>query len=143
MLTHKESDKQKMKALLNTIEKEMYNKIYPNNTINGFIVLLIHWSIVGWAALYIFFGEVNIYFFISTIIWLIIFSLHIYFRGCILTKIEKHLWKAKDWSGPWSLPMKILENNNIHPANIKHMYVYWACSLIIFICLKIWYSVSK
>ena len=142
MMLPNESEKQKMKSLLKIIEKMMYKNIYPNNIVNGFIVLLFHWLIVGWAIIYIFLGEVNNYFFIATTIWLTIFILHIYFHGCILTKIEKHLWNAKDWCGPWSLPFKLFNMINIHVSSeyAKYIYICWACLLIIFISLKIVYS---
>lgn len=75
--------------------------ISKNDGINGFIVVLIHWILTGIPLMYIFFGEINNYYYFSCFIWLIIFLMHLYFKGCILTRIERKLWHEKKWWGPW------------------------------------------
>ena len=142
MIISQESNKKKMKTLMKMIEKQMYNNIYKNNIINGFIVLLFHWSIVTWAIVYVFLGEVNIYFYIATIIWIMIVVLHIYFRGCILTKIEKHLWKASDWCGPWFLPFKLIDHYIVILSREKMEYIYisWAALIFMTIGVKLYHS---
>lgn len=137
----KESRKKNMKDLINYIEKYMYDNIYPNNIVNGFLVLIFHWFIVGCTMVYIIFEKVDFCFYLCFLIWIIIFILHFYFHGCILTKIEKHLWKAKDWCGPWSLPFKLLEHNNftITPELMNIIFITWGILVICFTMYKILY----
>ena len=48
----KETRKQNMNSIIINTEKFMYKNIYPNNDVNGFIVLFVHWGFVGFTALY-------------------------------------------------------------------------------------------
>lgn len=127
----KEIRKENTKQLINFISNYLYSHVYPNNTVNGFIVLFFHWAIVGSALVYILLGEVNTTFFICISIWILIFVMHMYFHGCILTKIEKQLWQAKDWCGPWSLPFKLLEDcvGNFSQTTRQNIYYGWAIAL--------------
>ena len=77
------------------------------------------------------------------LIWIIIFGLHFYFNGCILTKIERHLWKANDWYGPWMLPFKMLEQVNINLTSelMRGIFIMWGIFLTIFTILKIIYYI--
>lgn len=139
----KETRKQNMNSIIINTEKFMYKNIYPNNDVNGFIVLFVHWGFVGFTALYLVMQKVDVIFYICIIVWLIIFALHFYFHGCIFTKIEKHLWKAEKWTGPWLLPLKILEHYNIEttPVLMNNMFICWGIMLTIFVILKIIYYV--
>lgn len=137
----KETRKKNTMDVINKAEKFMYENIYPNNDVNGFIVLVTHWIVVGFTAVYLVTQKVDVIFHICIIVWLIIFALHFYFHGCIFTKIEKHLWKAKNWTGPWLLPLKILEYYNVEitPMLMNNMFVCWGIMLSVFIILKIIY----
>lgn len=50
----------------------------------------------------------SLYFKLSSLIFLGIFVFHIYFDGCLLTKLEKRCWKSETWKGPISLVMEPL-----------------------------------
>lgn len=136
----KEIRKENTKKIIDYISNYLYSHLYPNNILNGFVVLFFHWIIVGYALIYIIFGDVNILFFICIVIWILIFVMHIYFHGCILTKIEKQLWQANDWCGPWSLPFKILEDNfgNFSKTTKQYIYYGWAMVLSNFVLLKMY-----
>ena len=129
-----ETRKSNMSNIVNSVEKYMYDNIYPNNVLNGFFVLIFHWTIVGMSAIHIILGNIDTLFYISVLIWIIIFGLHFYFNGCILTKIERHLWKANDWYGPWMLPFKMLEriNINLTPTIMNGIFICWGIFLTIF-----------
>lgn len=135
--------KEVMSNTINSIESFMYENIYPSNIVNGFIILLLHWIIVGWTFAYIVFGKIDPLFFVCVGIWVTIFVLHVYFHGCILTKVEKHLWEADDWCGPWSLPFKLLEYNNIPVTSglAENIFICWAIAITIFVSLKIIYYI--
>jgi hypothetical protein len=132
-----------MSNIINGIESFMYANIYPSNIVNGFIILLFHWIIVGWTFAYIVVGKIDALFFMCVSTWILIFALHVYFHGCILTKVEKHLWQADDWCGPWSLPFKLLEYNNVSVTSglAQNIFICWAIAITIFVALKIIYYI--
>jgi len=137
----KETRKNNINNIIAYVEKFMYNNIYKSNIVNGFFVLFVHWIIVGITGLYILFGNVDTLFYICVVIWIIIFGLHFYFNGCILTKIERHLWKTNKWNGPWMLPFKILESIHIKitPNIMNYIFISWGFFLTIFTILKMIY----
>ena len=88
-------------------------KITQNNALSGFYLLLIHWITTLVSLVYIIIGDINIYFYISCLIWISVFINHFYFAGCICTIIECKLWNTKDWLGPWLFYFKPLELTGI------------------------------
>ena len=66
----KETRKQNMNSIIINTEKFMYKNIYPNNDVNGFIVLFVHWGLVGFTALYLVMQKVDVIFYICIIVWL-------------------------------------------------------------------------
>ena len=132
-----------MSNIIDGTEFFMYENIYPSNIVNGFIILLLHWIVVGWTFAYIIVGKIDPLFFACIATWVMIFVLHVYFHGCILTKIEKQLWQADDWCGPWSLPFKLLEYNNITVTSglAENIFICWAIAITIFVSLKIIYYI--
>ena len=120
--------------------KEILYRLNPNNTFNGFIVLFIHWTLVIFSLYIIFFGEIDYKFYISVLIWIIIFIFHFYFNGCIFTRLERCLWNTKNWSGPWSLLIILLKKfTKIKPTNslMNNVYICWGILLTIFIISKL------
>jgi hypothetical protein len=138
----KETRKSNINKIITNVEKYMYNNIYPNNTVNGFVILLVHWIIVGITGLYILFGKVDTIFYNCVVMWIIIITLHFYFNGCILTKLERHLWNTNTWNGPWMLPFKLIEKLNIKITSkiMNYTFITWGIFLSSFIILKIFNS---
>ena len=89
-------------------------KLLGDEIMNGYILVIIHWIITGIPLYYLLFSEKNNkYYYISCLIWIIIFLLHFYFKGCILTRIERQLWQDKKWWGPWVFLFTPLEKIGI------------------------------
>lgn len=79
-------------------------KLLSNNTkINGFIVFLIHLLANFISFYFLFLHPLGITFYLIILIWIIILISNYYFHGCILTKLERKLWKNKKWNGLYFL----------------------------------------
>lgn len=117
--------------------KETLYKINPSHEYNGLIILFFHWVIVGSSLLYLFLGEINYLYMICVFLWIFIFMLHFYFRGCIFTKLERECWNTKEWKGPWLFlfhflkPSKQMENN---------IFICWGILLSLFVLMRILFS---
>ena len=110
--------------------------------INGLYVFIFHWLVLGVPLVKIIFGKVDIWFVISCFIWIIIFIFHIYFNGCILTRLERKLWDTKNWYGPWCLPFTFIEmysDKKISREVANNIFYCWAVFLIFYVSLKLIY----
>ena len=119
-------------------KNELY-KINPNHTINGFIIFLIHWITCAIPSLIILIGNINIYFYMSCFVWLLVFGGHFYFKGCILTRVERELWQDTSWVGPWVIPFTLLESFGvtITPNLAENIFICWGIILATFSFLKL------
>ncbi len=126
-------NKQQNKKLLNYVEN--YLKIFStNNKFNGFIIFLFHLSFQIISIYFLFFSPISIIFYIIVFIWIIILISNYYFKGCILTKIERHLWNTDQWFGPYF----IFCNSNQWSSNkIKNLYICQIITLITIIFIRI------
>lgn len=89
---------------INFIIKYIVNKLNywfsSNDSLTGFYVFLIHFVCqIIFTIIFLFYPLSTLYYFI-VVIWIFVLISKIYFRGCLITKIERHLWKTKTWYGP-------------------------------------------
>ena len=133
-----EKRKQHTKSIIEKTKNFLYNFTH-NDTISGFILVLFHWIIICIPLLYLIIGEINKLYYICCFIWIAIFSLHYYFKGCILTRIERSLWQTKDWWGPWVVLFTPLENTGIEITSqlSENIFICWAILLITISFLRI------
>ena len=138
-----ESRKKNTKLITNFVKDTLY-KYNENHVMNGFYVLLVHWIACAIPSFIIIFGSINIYFYLSCLCWLVIFGAHLYFKGCIFTRIERELWQDKKWYGPWVFPFKVLESSGIEvtPNLSNNIFICWGIILIIFVFLKILWKID-
>lgn len=122
---------------------EYLNKLTNDSNVSGNILLIIHWAIVSFSVLYILLGQINIYFYLSVLVWFIIMILHFYFHGCICIKIERKLWNMKEWKGPWGYLIKLLELMDVEITNklLNNIFNCWGILFTMFILLKMIYNV--
>jgi len=122
---------------------ERYNsfleKITKNNNLKIYITVFIHLIIVTLPVFVIIFKQVDIYFYISVILWLCIMSFHFYFKGCIFIRIERYLMKDKTWKGIWNFIFYIFEMLNIEiTKNLENsIFICWGILFTLFIFLKL------
>ena len=134
------------------------NKITNSSNISASILVVLTLIIEILTILYILLGSVNKFFYISIAFWFIVIVLNFYFNGCIITKIQRHLWNNNKWYGPWAYLFNYLKtmntnantntntntdtnaNNEITEKISKNIFNCWSI-LLVFILLKIIYSI--
>lgn len=99
--------------IIHHTQKTLYN-ITKNNRLSGFLLVIIHWVIIGIPVLYLLFGKVNTLYYILTYLAYVVYTLHLYFKGCILSRIERKLFETTEWWGPWIVLFKPLEYIGIY-----------------------------
>ncbi len=110
---------------------ESTSKIIENKHLRGKLLYYFHCCLVSVIFLIILFGSINIYFFISLTLWIIIMFLHLYFRGCIFIRIERELFDDKSWKGIWTYFFSVLECYGYNVTdNISNSI--FICSAILF-----------
>ena len=131
--------KKNNRLILDFFKKRLFS-ITGNNFYSGILVFIIHFLIGGSTLIYLIFGNVkNDFYFISMLTWIIIFIMHVYFKGCILVKLERELWNNKRWFGPWTLPFFTLElfGFQINKKNSNFIFIGWSLILTIFVLYKV------
>ena len=89
-----------MKQLMTYCETKL-KSISDDNKFNGFIVFLFHYILLFIVLLFaivftLFLPLIMVLYFSGCVLF---YPMSI-FRGCLLTKVERHLWKTKEWLGP-------------------------------------------
>ena len=139
--------------------RDYLNKITNSSNISASILVVLTLIIEILTILYILLGSVNKFFYISIAFWFIVIVLNFYFNGCIITKIQRHLWNNNKWYGPWAYLFNYLKtmntnantnantntntntNNEITEKISKNIFNCWSILLVLFILLKIIYSI--
>ena len=106
---------------LNFSQSEL-KKITGDDKISGIIVTILHFIIIV-SILYLLIMDDNKYaLFIVTIALIIVYLLHLYFNGCILLKLERHLFQNKNWFGIYTILPYL--GISINPQRIKNIVDY-------------------
>jgi len=91
--------KEYMKNILTYFEYKL-KSITHDNKFNGFLVFLFHYILLFIIYYLLVFFPISFSYYCIVFLWLCIVASNVYFRGCLLTKLERHLWNTKDWFGP-------------------------------------------
>lgn len=94
----------------------------------GLILVGVHYLAVMSSIAYTFFGDINIYYYISFSFYLLIVFLHYYYNGCILTRTERSLFDTKTWYGPPSILLYGVEDLSMERCN--NMIAYMAVIIV-------------
>jgi hypothetical protein len=124
--------------------KQFLFKITNNDTMSAYYLIIFHWVITGIPLMYIIFGDVNLFYYLSCLLWICICIIHFYFAGCICTRIERKLWNANDWWGPWIFYFTPLELIGIQiTTNLaNNIFICWGICLAVIALLKILYNMK-
>lgn len=135
--------KKNTEIIIRIVKETMYT-FNQDHVMNGFYVLLVHWIACAIPSFIIITGQINIYFYLSSLCWICIFVAHLYFKGCIFTRIERELWLDKSWYGPWVFPFKMLESYgvNVTPNLSNNIFICWGIILTIFVFLKVLWKID-
>lgn len=125
--------KDQMIFFLNYCEDKL-KCISNNSKYNGFIVFLFHLLFQIVSIYFLFFYQISITFYVVFFIWIIILASNIYFRGCILTKLERYLWNTHSWFGPYYMYCDL---DKLSDNKIKNIYICQIITLITILFVRI------
>ena len=94
----------------------------------GLILVGVHYLVLISAISCLFFGEINVYYYISLSFYCLVIFLHYYYNGCILTRTERSLLDAKTWYGPPSILLYGVEDFTMKRCN--NMVGYMALIIV-------------
>jgi hypothetical protein len=70
--------------------------------------------------------------------------MHFYFKGCILARIEKSLWKEPKWWGPWIFLFTPLEYTGLEMTTelANNIFICWGIIIILTVFLRLLYHIG-
>ena len=129
--------------LINCARRGLF-KITGNDAISGYIIFIFHQILVFVSLTYILVGEINWLFYLLFIAWMAAFNIHLYFNGCILTRLERSLWNTRDWSGTlaWIFSPTSKTSVEMSPNLVNNIFI--CCGIVIFMIgfLRFLYSLN-
>jgi hypothetical protein len=135
--------KKHTKFLIDCTQRKLF-KLTCNDAISGYIIFIFHQIIVYLSLTYILIGEINWLFYLFFTSWIAAFNLHLYFNGCILTKIERSLWNTREWSGTLAWIFSPIDNTSVAmtPNLVNNIFI--CCGIVIFMVgfLRFLYSLN-
>ena len=133
-----EERKQHTQKITNYIEKNLF-MVSNNRYINGYFLVLVHWILTLIPLVYLFIGKINNIYYFCCFIWTMIFIFHFYFKGCIITRVERSIWNEKKWWGPWIFLFTPLEKIGIEINNQSADTIFnlWGSSVILIVILRL------
>jgi len=122
------------------------DKITKNKNVKLNITFFFHSLFVIIPLFILIFSSIDIYFYISFILWILIVLLHFYFNSCIFVRIERELMEDKTWKGIWTYLFNTLEYFNINITKQFANFIFMTCGFLfthsIFIKLLIHFKPS-
>ena len=92
-------DKEYIKNLMIHFEYKL-KCITDDNKFNGFLVFLFHYILLFIIYYLLVFFPISFSYYCIVFLFVCIVASNVYFRGCLLTKLERHLWNTTEWFGP-------------------------------------------
>jgi len=129
-----EERKKYTKYVIEEVEKILL-KFVDKKGYAGLMVVGFHYFLIVISVTYIMFGSVNIYYYMSSLLYVVIIILHFICGGCILTRIERSLFETKEWYGPISMLLYGIEDASKERTN--NMVVFLATLIVINIISKL------
>ena len=125
--------KEQMKSILYFCEDKL-KCISDDPKYNGFIVFLFHLLFYFITIYFLYFYPISLIFYLVIFIWIIVLASNFYFRGCILTKLERHLWNTNTWYGPYYM---FCDFENLSYNNIINIFICQKICMISLLFLRI------
>ncbi len=143
MLPNLEARKRHTKYIVEKAD-QFLGQFTDKNPIKGFIMILIHWVATGIPLLILLIGDVDTFFYLSTVFFASIFAAHFYFKGCICTRIERAMLDNKRWWGPWQFGFEGLEVAGVEMTAPLADNIFTCCGIVLstIILLRVLYSMK-
>jgi hypothetical protein len=127
--------KNNMKYIFLWTKDKLRQYISLNDQLNGFFLFLLH----SLFQIFVYFALLTspIYsatFMCAIIFWVFILLSNIYFRGCLLLKLERYLWGTRSWYGPMYL---FCEEEYITPNLANNFFICQQVIIITIIFLRV------
>ena len=133
-----EKRKQHTTTIIETY-KRIIETLTNNKKIQIYITYFIHTILVFIPFIILISKPVNVYFYISLIIWILIMCLHLYFNGCIFIRIERELMEDNSWIGIWTYVFYILHYFRVEltPPLLNFIFIVGVTIMTCIIVLKL------
>jgi hypothetical protein len=86
------------------------SKLPCSPTLIGAIIFFCHNIGIGVPIVITLIGQIDVWFYLSYALLAFLIPLHIYFRGCICIRLERHFLGLRDWKGMWVVPFGFLDS---------------------------------
>jgi hypothetical protein len=138
-----ETRKRHTELIIDYVRQKMF-RLTGNDAVSGYIIFILHHVIVCLSFTYILVGEINWLFYLIFAAWIAAFNVHLYFNGCILTRLERALWNTRDWSGTlaWMFSPASKTDVEMTPNLVNNIFI--CCGIVVFMVgfLRFLYSLN-
>ena len=131
MMTSIETRKKHMELFTHYAQNRLF-RFTGNDAVSGYIIFILHQVVVCLSLIYILVGEINWLFYLFFSAWIMAFNVHIYFNGCIFTRLERALWNTRDWSGTlaWIFSPAERTGRDMTPNLVNNIFI--CCGIVVF-----------
>lgn len=131
--------------MLTSLVESMMMKITGNQReIAGWLVFIIHTLVVGIVYYLLLWTSNKTGFVVGLVIWITFVLQHLYFDGCWGVKSERHIWRAKDWYGPWTVLFDKLHKLGMPSTKAYHNVFFILFTLVLTtLVIERWFSFYK
>lgn len=135
----------------NSYVKKTYNKLQENtdklfslffktHSIKTTALIVTHNLILGLAIMYLLFGDVNIFYYVTIGFMILVLLFNLLFQGCFLMKLERKYLNTKEWYGAYH--MLEFFGIDINNKDVKKYFIIWgsliACVPFLRMYWKLW-----
>ena len=126
-----ETKKRHTGLVIDYVRRKLF-QLTGNDAISGYIIFILHHIVACLSLIYILIGEINWLFYFVFASWIAAFGAHLYFNGCILTRLERTLWNTRDWSGTlaWIFAPAGKTDIEMTPNLVNNIFI--CCGIVVF-----------
>jgi hypothetical protein len=138
-----ETRKKHTKHMVETLCCKM-NHCTNDPLLSGYVIVIFHWLLIIILLGYLIVGKVNTISYALAICLLVCLHLfYFYCNGCLLLKMERHIWNDKGWYGLPPFIDVFLKKHGIEMTNklAINSYICFNIAFGIFIMLKIVFNI--
>lgn len=96
----------------------------------GGLILLIHTMVVTIIFYWMLWSDSKVLIYIGFVLWISIIAQHLFFKGCWGVRCERHVWKTKDWYGPWTSLFSALHKLGMPNKPMYHNFFFYSFAIL-------------